>query len=112
MRLPTIPIERWVKVKGNASPDDPKLIAYWKQRQTTQGKTYWGKGTKLYRVAQNQGWHCPVCGENLFNGEQLHTHHITKVAQGGTDREENLIHLHKACHQHIHMGKSNVLQKA
>lgn len=26
--LSTIPIERWEKVKNNASPDDPELIAY------------------------------------------------------------------------------------
>jgi RNA-directed DNA polymerase len=56
------------------------LTSYWEKRQTKQGKTHWTKGSKLYRVAQNQGWQCPVCREHLFNGEQLHTHHIVKVA--------------------------------
>ncbi len=112
VRMSTIPIERWEKVKNNASPDDPELISYWDKRQTKQGKTHWTKGSKLYRVANNQGWHCPICREHLFNGEQLHTHHIVKVKDGGTDREENLIHLHKTCHQHIHMSKQPLLQKA
>ncbi len=112
IRIPTIPIERWIKVANNASPDDPKLIAYWEKRQTNQGKSHWSYGSKLYRVAQNQGWHCPICREHLFNGEQLHTHHIVRVADGGTDWEENLIHLHKICHHHTHMGKHSVLQKA
>ena len=112
MRMSTIPIERWEKVKNNASPDDPELASYWDKRQTKQGKTHWTKGSKLYRVADNQGWHCPICREHLFNGEQLHTHHIVRVTDGGTDKEENLIHLHKTCHQHIHMSKQPLLQKA
>jgi RNA-directed DNA polymerase len=93
-----------VKVKGKASPDDPQLTQYWKNRQNQYGKTYWENGSKLYKVAQNQGWQCPGCGEGLFNGEALHTHHVMAVSEGGSDRAENLIHLHKACHQQIHMG--------
>lgn len=46
--LSTIPIERWEKVKGNASPDDPTLSTYWKKRQTKQGKSHWAKGSKYY----------------------------------------------------------------
>ena len=102
--LATIPIERHVKIAGKASPDDPTLRTYWQQRQTRQGKTYWAKGSKYYQVAENQNWQCPVCEEHLFNREQLHTHHVLKVADGGTDRVENLLHLHKVCHQHLHMG--------
>ena len=101
--LATIPIERHVKITGKASPDDQTLRTYWQQRQTRQGKTYWAKGSKYYQVAENQNWQCPVCEEHLFNGEQLHTHHVLKVADGGTDRVENLLHLHKVCHQHLHM---------
>ncbi len=94
------------------TPDNPNLISYWKKRRTSQGKSHWSLGSKLYRVAQNQGWCCPICGEHLFNGEELHTHHVIRVADGGTDREENLIHLHKICHQHSHMSKYSALQKA
>jgi len=100
--LPTVAIQRHVKVKGTASPDDPELKDYWQQRQTRYGKTYWDKGSKLYKVAVNQFWRCPVCHEHLFNGEELHTHHLIRVADGGTDMAENLIHLHLACHRHLH----------
>lgn len=103
-RLSNLPIQRHVKVKGKASPDDPQLTKYWDDRQKQYGKTYWEKGSKLYKVAQNQGWKCPGCGEGLFNGAALHTHHVVAVCEGGSDREENLIHLHKVCHQHLHMG--------
>jgi RNA-directed DNA polymerase len=88
-----------------ASPDDPSLTAYWEKRQTTYGKTYFAKGSKLFNVAERQGWKCPTCGEHLFNGEELETHHVLPVKDGGRDTEENLIHLHKACHHKIH-GKT------
>ncbi|NQE38555.1 group II intron reverse transcriptase/maturase [Microcoleus asticus] len=101
-RLSSIPIERHVKVKGTASPDDPELTKYWQDRMTRYGKTYWEKGTKLYKVATNQNWSCPICGDHLLNGEKLHTHHIVQRKNGGTDNEENLIHLHQACHRHVH----------
>jgi len=103
--ITTIPIQRYSKVKGTASPDDPALATYWLHRQTSQGKTYWAKGSKYYSVAQRQDWKCPVCGEHLFNGEQLQLHHLVPIKDGGTDKQENLVHLHKPCHQHLHTGK-------
>ncbi|MGD1859210.1 MAG: group II intron reverse transcriptase/maturase [Leptolyngbyaceae cyanobacterium] len=102
VRLADIPIQRHVKVKGTASPDDPTLQDYWQYRQTRYGKTYWEKGSKYYQVAQSQNWRCPVCQDALFNGEALHTHHRKQVKAGGTDLEKNLIHLHQACHHHLH----------
>jgi len=93
IRLADIPIERHIKVKGTTSPDDSQLASYWKKRHT----------------AASQNWQCPVCGEPLFNGEQLHTHHLMQVANGGTNCEENLTHLHKACHQHLHSGRGSEL---
>jgi len=110
-RLSSIPIERHVKVKGTASPDDPLLTKYWKDRQTTYGKTYWAKGSKYYQVAEKQKWKCTVCGEHLFNGEELHTHHIIRVKDGGTDKTDNLVHLHKNCHRQVHTGKSSDKQE-
>ncbi|NMG11616.1 group II intron maturase-specific domain-containing protein [Brasilonema sp. UFV-L1] len=107
IRIARLPIERHVKVKGTASPDDPQLHKYWDKRHTKYGKTYWTKGSKYYNVANNQDWICPVCGEHLFNGEELHTHHKIRVADGGTNKIENLVHLHVACHRQIHSQQTN-----
>jgi RNA-directed DNA polymerase len=96
------PIERHIKVKGDASPDDPSLKEYWEKRHQKLGKTHFDKSTKLYRIAENQDWNCPECGEPLFNSEEIETHHITPVAEGGTDDLENLQHLHRACHKQVH----------
>jgi RNA-directed DNA polymerase len=95
-------IERHIKVKGDASPDDSSLREYWEKRHQKYGKSRFEKGSKLYLTAENQNWKCPVCGEPLFNGEQIDTHHIVSVAEGGTDDKENLQHLHNVCHQQVH----------
>ncbi len=96
------PIERHVKVKGDASPDDPSLREYWEKRHQKYGKSYWERNSRNYKIAQNQNWKCPICGEPLFNGEEIDTHHIVPVAQGGDNSVENLQHLHRACHIQEH----------
>ncbi|AFZ10284.1 RNA-directed DNA polymerase (Reverse transcriptase) [Oscillatoria nigro-viridis PCC 7112] len=111
-KLGDLPITRHVKIKGTASPDDPNLTEYWEKRRTNYGKTYFAKGSKLFNVAQSQSWRCPVCGEHLFNGEKLHTHHKMQVKDGGTNRENNLVHLHLTCHKHVHTGKSSEVLEA
>jgi RNA-directed DNA polymerase len=100
--IASTPIERHVKVKGQASPDDPSLREYWEKRHQKHGKSYWEKNSRNYKIAQNQNWTCPICGEPLFNGEEIETHHTAPVAQGGLDDIENLQHLHKACHKQVH----------
>jgi len=95
-------IVRHIKVKGDASPDDPSLKEYWKKRHQKLGKTRFDKGTKLYTIAENQNWKCPECGEPLLNGEEIETHHIVPVAEGGSDDVENLQQLHKPCHKQVH----------
>ncbi|WP_354635912.1 group II intron reverse transcriptase/maturase [Planktothricoides raciborskii] len=105
------PIERHVKVKGEASPDDPSLKEYWEKRHHKYGKSYWEKNSRNYNIAQNQNWKCPICGEPLFNGEEIETHHIVPVAEGGQNDIENLVHLHQACHKQVHSkSKSNRLK--
>jgi RNA-directed DNA polymerase len=96
------PIERHIKVKGESSPDDPSLKEYWEKRHQKHGKSYWERNSRNYKIAHNQNWNCPICGKSLFNEEEIETHHIVPVAQGGLDDLENLQHLHKACHKQEH----------
>jgi len=96
------PIERHIKVKGEATPDDSSLNDYWEKRYQKFGKSYWEKNSRNYKIAQTQNWKCPICNEPLFNGEEIDTHHIVPVAQGGLDDINNLQHLHIACHKQVH----------
>jgi RNA-directed DNA polymerase len=105
-KMTNISIVRHTKVKGIASPDDPNLREYWEKRQTKMGKIHFAKGSKLYQIAENQQWKCPVCLEHLFNGEEIQTHHIHEVRFGGTDIVDNLTHVHTSCHRSIHGRRS------
>ena len=96
------PIVRHTKIKGTASPFDAELDSYWEKRNTKTGKTHWAKGSKYNQVAKNQDYKCPSCGQFLINGEDVETHHIIPVKDGGSDDIENLIHLHAACHKQEH----------
>lgn len=40
--------------------------------------------------------------QKLLYGENIETHHIVLVKDGGSDDAENLIHLHIACHKQEH----------
>jgi RNA-directed DNA polymerase len=101
-QMASTPIERHIKVKGDASPDDPSLKEYWDKRHQKLGKSRFNKGSKFFTIARNQDWRCPECGESLLNGEEIETHHILPVAEGGTDDVENLQHLHIPCHKQVH----------
>jgi RNA-directed DNA polymerase len=107
-RLATIPIVRHIKVTEDATPDDPNLKEYWEKRKTRIGKNYFAKDSKLYRIAEKQKWKCPICKENLFNQELIETHHLKEVADGGTNEEDNLIHVHQQCHRQIHGRRAKV----
>jgi RNA-directed DNA polymerase len=109
--IASTPIERHIKVKGDASPDDSSLKEYWDKRHQKLGKTRFDKGSKLYTIAENQDWKCPECGEPLFNGEEIEIHHIVPVVEGGTDDAENLQHLHKPCHKQVHQTQAKTRWK-
>jgi len=92
-------IRRHVKVKGFASPDDAALKTYWETRRKQGGQL----SLSHSRIAARQGYACPVCGQNLLNGEELHRHHLIR------DRDDparnNPLHMrivHLVCHQQIH----------
>jgi len=102
----SIPIVRHIKVKGTNSKDDPELVEYWEKRQTKSGNKRWAKDSKYESIAIAQDWKCLVCHDHLFNGEEIETHHIVPVAEGGSDDVSNLRHLHKSCHKQVHSKKS------
>jgi RNA-directed DNA polymerase len=92
-------IERHILVKGANSPDDPRLRKYWENRSRTKVKDL---TPSRQRIARNQQCICPECGGSLFNGEELHVHHVKPKSQGGKDTYSNLKLVHLLCHQQIH----------
>jgi RNA-directed DNA polymerase len=101
-RVPAMPIVRHVKVKGCASPDDPALKAYWDSRRLKMGRQHVATGSTLYGRAEAQRWRCPGCGQALFDGQEVHLHHLIPVHAGGSDARAHLQGLHAACHHQRH----------
>lgn len=96
-------IERHIMVKGNASPDNPLLREYWKQRLAKRAKEL---TPVRKRLAMNQNHICIICKQSLYNGESLHRHHIIPVSKGGKNCLKNLALVHLYCHHQIHNRKS------
>ncbi len=87
---------RHVMVKGTNSPDDPNLREYWAQRAAEKSQDLTpGK----QRIARVQNHVCPLCGESIHNGEELHEHHV----HGRT--YDDVILVHRYCHQQVHSQK-------
>jgi RNA-directed DNA polymerase len=89
-------IRRHVLVKGTASPDDPRLQAYWAARDRAKARDLIPSHEK---IARRQGYTCRICGETLFNGEELQKDHIQPRSKGGKDAYDNLMLVHLTCHQ-------------
>jgi len=49
----------------------------------------------IYKKQKNL---CPVCGDNLFNGERVEMHHLIPQAKGGKYKLNNCQALHRTCH--------------
>ena len=95
-------IQRHILVKGYASPDDPSLKEYWRQRERMKAQTKLVHSRQ--KIAKKQDYICPVCGEPLLNQEVLQLHHKLPKAMGGDDSYGNLQLVHLYCHQQIHSG--------
>ena len=93
------PIERHILVKGRASPDDPNMREYWQKRNAIKARDL---RPSRKRIVRRQMSICPVCGESLFNDEEIQLHHKKPVKEGGKDTYSNLQLLHLYCHQQIH----------
>jgi RNA-directed DNA polymerase len=89
-------IERHVKVKGKASPDDPSLKDYWRKRAKAGARELTPSHQK---IAQSQGHVCPACGEALYNDEELEKDHVLPRHKGGKDSYDNYQLLHLDCHK-------------
>lgn len=105
LKFSWFPIRRHTLVKGKASPDNPNLRDYWYQRQQVKTKDL---VPSLQKLAQRQQGRCPVCGDSLFNQEELQIHHKRPKCQGGNDSYSNLELVHLYCHQQLHASSGAV----
>jgi len=105
--------EIWVQIASDKVPDDQSLAtkAYFKDRtRTLFDRKLIDLTTSMNRnLAKRQGFGCPLCGDSLFNGEELHRHHKIPRSQGGKDTIGNLCLVHRTCHHSIHYSNNKKL---
>ena len=69
----------------DALPDDPSCREYYEHleflRTTTRKVSYFNKLDKDMSLSQENI--CPICNEELYNGEPLHRHHIISKKDNG-----------------------------
>jgi hypothetical protein len=94
-------IQRHVLIQGKACLDDPDYRDYFEQRrrQSQQIENFPKAAQRIIRRQQAQ---CPHCGQSLFNQEEVHIHHKTPRAKGGSNLVSNLVALHMVCHLQLH----------
>ena len=96
--FPSVPYSenKFVNVKGEKSPYDGDLV-YWSKRNSV---FYDGATAK---ALNRQSHSCGHCGLRFIEGERVHLHHVDGNHQNW--RRENLLAIHKSCHDYIHMSK-------
>jgi RNA-directed DNA polymerase len=90
-------IQRYTKVKGEASPYDGHML-YWRKRLKDHALL---SGT-LGKLLHKQEGKCRCCELSFRDGDVLEIDHIQPRSPGGTERLDNKCVLHRHCHDLRH----------
>jgi RNA-directed DNA polymerase len=107
-RLDTIPIKRHIKVKASANPFDPAWELYFEKRADRQMAQSLAGRSRLTTLWHRQQGRCPHCHQKITTDSGWHVHHIVWRSHGGSDRLDNLLLLHPACHYQLHSKQFSV----
>jgi RNA-directed DNA polymerase len=91
------PIQRHIKVKGQASPFDGNLL-YWAKRLKDHPLTK----TTLGKLLQKQQGKCRWCELYFREDDCIEIDHITPKSEGGGEELSNKLALHRHCHDQRH----------
>jgi RNA-directed DNA polymerase len=104
------PIQRHVKVKGDANPYDPAYESYFEQREGTHMQETF-RGTRTLRFLwQEQHGLCTVCNTKITRITGWRLHHCVPRVTGGSRSAENRVLLHPECHDRVHRQHLSVLK--
>ena len=108
IRAVHVPIQRHLKIQGEANPYDPAWESYFEKRLDVQiAATLKGKH-QLLTLWKEQGGLCPICHQKITKITGWHNHHILWRSKGGSERAENRVLLHPTCHQQVHSQNTPV----
>src|SRR5262245_25014903 len=104
MAAAKVRITRYVKIRSDVNPYDPKWERYlearlgWQRAQTLMGRS------RIEYLWKEQEGRCVVCGQPLRIAEEdCQIHHRIWRSRGGQERFDNRELLHANCHRQIHV---------
>lgn len=100
--LSAIPVGKYVKIRADANPYDPKDEAYFDERLSRRMKLSLMGRRKLHWLWTKQEGCCPRCGGKITKTTGWNIHHVVWRVYGGTDQLSNLQLLHPTCHAQLH----------
>jgi RNA-directed DNA polymerase len=96
------PINRHVKVKGEANPYDPTYETYFEEREAAHMlDTFRGTRTLRYLWYEQRGL-CTQCNTKLTRLTGWRLHYCVPRVQGGSTGATNCVLLHPECHDRVH----------
>ena len=98
----SVPIERHIKIKGQANPYDPEWEIYFEERLAAKMSRDMAGYRQLLRLWEAQEGRCPICNQKITRRTRWHNHHIIWRSKGGPDTADNRILLHPDCHRQVH----------
>lgn len=104
-----LPVEDHVMVQNSRNPDNPDDKSYW--IEITEKRANNKKFSTLSKLdmdlSTSQDHICPICSASLYNGEELHRHHLIEFSKGGTFTFGNILILHLPCHYQVHSARGS-----
>ena len=98
----SMPIQRHVKVKGEANPYDPAYEPYFENREGDHMReTFRGTRTLRYIWNEQRGL-CTVCNTSITRTTGWRLHHCVPLVLGGSKSAVNRLLLHPECHDMVH----------
>src|SRR5713226_8798517 len=96
------PIQRHVKVKGEAHPYNPACEPYFEKREGDHmSETFRGTRTLRFLWHEQSGL-CAVCNERITRITGWRLHYCVPRVLGGSHSVENRTLLHLECHDRVH----------
>jgi RNA-directed DNA polymerase len=104
MKAAQVKIIRYVKIRSDVNPYDPKWELYLEARLGWQlAQTLMGRSRIEYLLKEQEG-RCKVCGQPLRIAEDdCQIHHRIWRSRGGLETWDNMELLHADCHRQIHV---------
>jgi RNA-directed DNA polymerase len=97
-RHTTTKIKRFIKIQSGRSIYDGDQV-YWAKRLT---KGYGEITPSKAKGLRRQEGKCLYCHRQFVDGDKMEFHHLKPKKDGGSDNYENLVLLHKHCHDQYH----------